>query len=135
MTHKTGRPNHQLPTRLRVELPNAPLVRPGPPAGSPRARLEPLSGGLIKWLLIPVGSAASLPGRPPRSQPLLLASNSSAWTNSWEGAGRAEPVNQSLTPRRGLARGGSGGQSLVRGARRRPPPRVGSRPRASGQGA
>lgn len=60
-------------------------------------------------MLIPVGSAASLPGRPPRSRPLLLASNSSAWTNSWEGAGRAEPVNQSLTPRRGLARGGSGG--------------------------
>lgn len=79
-------------------------------------------------------------GFPSQATPALLAfaplaSNSSAWTNSWEGAGRAEPVNQSLTPQGDLARGGSGGQGRGCGAAARPPPRVGSGPRASGQGA
>lgn len=130
MTHKTGRPNHQLPTRLRVALPNAPFAQPGPPAGSPRS----VGANQV------AARSRELRGFPSQETPsllafMLLARNSSAWTNSLEGAGRAEPVNQSLTPQRNLAREGSGGQRRGRGARARPPLRVGSRPRASGQGA
>lgn len=45
MTHKTGQPNHQLPIHLHVALPNALFfVQAGPPAGSPRTRLESPSG-------------------------------------------------------------------------------------------
>lgn len=43
MTHKTGRPNHQLPTRLRVELPNA--LSPAYLQQVARTQPEPLSGG------------------------------------------------------------------------------------------
>ena len=105
MTHKTGRPNHQLPTRLRVALPNAPFIRPGPPAGSPRSvRASQLAARSCGQRGFPSQATPSLPAFAP------LASSFSAWTNSLEGAGRAEPVNQSLTLQRDLARGGSGGQ-------------------------
>lgn len=113
MTYKTGRPNHQLPTHLRVAPPNAPFAGPGPPAGSLWTRLVRVNqvATRSRW-------QGGFPSRATPALPAfaLLASNSSAWTNSWEGAGRAEPVNQSLTPQRGLARGGSGSQSRVRGA-------------------
>lgn len=130
MTHKTGRPNHQLPALLRVALPNAPFARPGPPASSPRS----VGANQV------AARSCGLRGFPSQATPSLLAfaplpSNSSAWTNSLEGAGRAEPVNQSLTLQRDLAKEGSGSQRRGCGVSTRHPPQVGSRPRASRQGA
>lgn len=67
------------------------------------------------------------PATPALLASALLASNSSAWTNSWEGAGRAEPVNQSLTPRRGLGQGRERRpEPSPRGERKAPPSGLGA---------
>lgn len=137
MTHKTRRPNHQLPTLLHV-APSQSAFRPGRASrgfalpGQDWSRPEGAN-----QVALPFHRHQGISSRatPALSASALLASNSSAWTNSWEGAGLSEPVNQSLTPRRGQAKGGSSGQSRVRGSSARPAFQFRKHPRVNEQDA
>lgn len=120
MTHKTGRPNHQLPTRLRVALPNAPFAQPGPPAGSPRSVGANLVAALARGQhAFPSRATPSLPAFAP------LASNSSAWTNSFGGrrprGASKSIINSPAKP--GQGRGGVAARGEAVG--RAPGPRFG----------